>query len=528
MRMRALLMGLLALAMVVTAGCTTKDPKKTLHIVAGSEQRAVLEQIVEPWCSDNGYTCTWELKGSVDQARLLQTGSTEYDAYWFASSVFSQLGNEKNQLSDVQPMFVTPIVFAGWKSEMERLGFVDKPVGVKEILAAVEDNRTAVWTTNPTQSNSGASVLFSFLNHFAGNGPGQPLTMEQLDSEPVDSGIKRFIQAMDRTPPSTGTMMEECLEAPDRCKTMFTYEDLVIEYNQHLVAEGKEPLYAVYPIGSLAISDAPLGFYDRGGDLGAAKREIFGELQSYLLNDPDAKQKLRDLGRRPVDSIGLTLDNPDQKVFNPDWGIKTDIKEQAITYPSSEVIEAALEHYHMRYRKPTNTVYCLDASGSMTGEGWDGVQEAAAQLFDPELARKNLLQTAPEDSTSVGVFNNGLADFWSVDGNNPDDLRGLQRSVQNWEPGGGTDMYSCLIKAADVLEDEPRKRLIVLMSDGKSKDALKQQALERLRGLDAPVIAIAFADADPEQLEEIAEATGGAYVESANLVEALRKATGYK
>lgn len=524
-----MLLGLLGLAMVVTAGCTTTDPNKTLHIVAGSEQRAVLEQVVEPWCDDNGYTCTWDLKGSVDQARLLQTGATEYDAYWFASSVFSQLGNEQNQLTSVQPMFVTPIVFAGWKSEMERLGFVDNPdVGVEEILAAVEEHRTTVWTTNPTQSNSGATVLFSFLNHFAGNGPGQPLTMEQLDSEPVDTGIKRFIQAMDRTPPSTGTMMDECLEATDRCKTLFTYEELVIEYNQHLVAEGKEPLYAVYPIGSLAISDAPLGFYDRGGESGAAKREIFDELQGYLLNDPDAQQKLRDLGRRPIDAIGLTLDDPDHAVFNPEWGIKTDIREQAITYPSSEVIEAALEHYHMRYRKPTNTVYCLDASGSMAGEGWEGVQDAAAQLFDTELARRNLLQTAPEDSTSVGVFNSGVADFWTVEGNDPDKLRELQHSVQGWDPGGGTDLYSCLIKAADVLEDEDRKRLIVLMSDGKSKDGLKGEALERLRGLDAPVIAIAFADADPQQLEEIADATGGAYVESADLVEALRKATGYK
>jgi Ca-activated chloride channel family protein len=49
-------------------------------------------------------------------------------------------------------------------------------VSVNEVLAAVESGKTKVWVTNPTQSNSGATVLFGFLNHFAGNGPGQPLT----------------------------------------------------------------------------------------------------------------------------------------------------------------------------------------------------------------------------------------------------------------------------------------------------------------------------------------------------------------
>ena len=78
-----------------------------LRIVAGSEQKTVLETIVGPWCKDKGYTCTWKLKGSVDQARDLQAGQVEADAYWFASSVFSQLANTKHVLSDVKPMFLT-------------------------------------------------------------------------------------------------------------------------------------------------------------------------------------------------------------------------------------------------------------------------------------------------------------------------------------------------------------------------------------------------------------------------------------
>ena len=87
-------------------------------------------------------------------------------------------------------MFLTPVVYAGWRSEMQRLGFVGRVRRgtIGDILDAVESGRTTVWVTNPTQSNSGATVLFGFLNHFAGNGPGQPLTQQQLDSPPVQDG----------------------------------------------------------------------------------------------------------------------------------------------------------------------------------------------------------------------------------------------------------------------------------------------------------------------------------------------------
>ncbi len=510
------------------SGLTGSNPDKTLRIVAGSEQRSILDQIVVPWCEDHGYTCDYTLLGSVDQARTLQSGSTDYDAYWFASSVFAQLGNTDGKLRDLQPMFLTPVVFAGWRSTMEQLGFVGRDdVTISDIAKVVEGDQVRVWTTNPTQSNSGATTLFAFLNHFAGNGPGEPLTAEQLDTPTVDQGIRAFVQGMDRTPPSTGTMMEECVASPDACDTMFTYEALVIEQNQQLVAQGKEPFYAVYPKGSLAISDAPFGFLPTG-DHETEKHQIFTELQTYLLTDAGAQQQLLGLGRRPADSVGLTLDNPDTAVFNPDWGIATDIKEQGIAYPAAAVIEDALDRYHTRYRRPVATYYCLDGSGSMNGDGWKGVEAAAHEVFDPDRARVNLLQTGPDDSTTVQIFDDGpAAGPWTVDGNDATQLKGLENEVVAYEPGGGTDMYACLSDATTALSGDQRKKLIVLMSDGRSTGD-EQGGLERARSAGIPIVAIAFGDADPGQLQPLAEASGGAYVESSDLVAALREAAGYR
>src|SRR5262245_45301326 len=140
--------------MLLPAGCREDDPNrpsyradpKALNIVAGSEQAIVLDTIVKPWCDSHGYSCTFTLKGSVDQARLLSSANQNFDAYWFASTVFLEVGDQGNVLQDVKPTFITPIVFAGWRSEMERLGFVGKTdVAIGDILAAIELSRTKVW-----------------------------------------------------------------------------------------------------------------------------------------------------------------------------------------------------------------------------------------------------------------------------------------------------------------------------------------------------------------------------------------------
>jgi Ca-activated chloride channel family protein len=418
---------------------------------------------------------------------------------------------------------------------MQKLGFAGRTdVAIGDILTAVESGKTKVWVTNPTQSNSGATVLFGFMNYFAGNGPGKALTQEQLDSPAVEQGVTRFIKAMDQTPPSTGTLMSSCLAQPDACRTMFTYEDLVIENNQQLVKAGKEPLVVAYPRGSLAISDAPLGFFPHHNDADAGKRQVLNELQDYLLKDPAAQKQLLQLGRRPATSVGLTLDNPDTSVFNPAWGIQATINEQGIQYPSAAVIQAALDRYQTRYRRPVNTYYCLDGSGSMgPNDGWKGIEAAAHQVFDQDQAALNFLQTHPQDATTVTIFNSGVtAGPWSVEGNDAASLHGLTEKIVAYEPNGGTDMYSCLQRAADELrkpQPNDRRRLIVLMTDGKSSTSNRTAALAAVKELGVPVIGIAFGkDADPSQLKEVATATNGAFVQQDDLVAALRQAAGYK
>lgn len=515
-----------------TATPTYTPDAKTLNIVAGSEQQTVLDDVVVPWCKQHGYTCNYTLLGSVDQARLLQSGQAPYDAFWFASSVFEELGDTSGALRDVQPMFITPIVFAGWKSEMQRLGLVGASPTIADLVKLVESHRTTVWTTNPTQSNSGATMFLEFLNYFAGNPPSSQLTLEQLNTPQVESGIKTFIRGFAQTPPSTGTMMTECLQRPDACKTMFTYEDLVIQDNQQLVATGKQPLYVVYPKDGLAISDAPLGFLPHGNDPG--KEQTFMALQHYLLSTA-AQAKLEALGRRPITSIGLSLPGADPSVFNPAWGVQADVSAPIIHYPTAAVIQAALDNYQLSYRVPVSAYYCLDSSGSMDSiadggdGGWAGVSQAANLLFNPVQASQYLLQINPKDRTTVDVFDQSLKDRWTVTGNNPQQLLQLRNDIDNVQVGGSTGIFRCLARAAAYFQAEGNdglKRLVILMTDGQDNQGGNDDGLVALH---VPVIAIGFSSqADLQTLQSVASQTGGAEYSATDLVQALRNATGYK
>ena len=518
---------------------TGYDPNPAvLNIVMGSEQRLIFDQVVHPWCESNGLTCTAKELGSVDQANALGDDCAHppaYDVFWFASTVFEQIGNEHcGALVDSRPTFSSPVVFAGWKHVMDGLGFgPGSNTSIQDIIDAIEQDKAKVWITNPSQSNSGATAYFGFLNHFAGNPPGKALTQEQLDSPKVRDGVTRLMGKFGHTPPSTKTMMDECVAAPAQCDAVFTYEALVIETNKDRVQHGLEPMTVVYPQGSLAFADSPLGFLPHGDN--AEKKANFEKLQQYLLG-PDAQGRLLQLGRRPVNSSGLSLpDLPKElldNVFRPDWGIVTDRQEQPIRFPSASVIVNALYNYNTIYRQPGNFVYCIDGSGSMDGEGWAEVKDAANILFDPDTAKKYMLLAHPQDSTTVFIFDGEIkAGPWTVDGNKRDDLLALRDKITSTEPGGDTNLRGCLAQAIGVFRsypDDTRKKAVVLMTDG--QDGSDDDApIQQLATMGIPVIAIGFGDVNESDLRDvIAGRTGGTYINKDSVVSSLRDAAGFR
>lgn len=80
--------------------------------------------------------------------------------------------------------------------------------------------------------------------------------------------------------------------------------------------------------------------------------------------------------------------------------------------------------------------------------------------------------------------------------------------------GGGTDIYTPLIKALDLIEaydDSAYTLSIVLMTDGESNVTELEELAERYARCheDVGIYSIMFGDADPTELEMIADEVGG-------------------
>ena len=249
-----------------------------LTILSGSENKT-LEPLIQQFAQQHNVTIQMNYAGSVDIMRQLESGQVAADAVWPANSFWISLGDTHHQVKHAQSIMRTPVVFGVKKSVAARLGWVGKPVTVEQILQAAEAGKLRYMMTSATQSNSGASAYLGYLYAFAGRP--EVLTAKNLNDPQVRDKIKRILGTVNRSSGSSGWLKDLFLANYDSYDAMVNYEAVIIETNQQLVAQGKEPLYVVYPEDGLALADSPLGYVDKGD---AAKEKLFADLQQYLLS----------------------------------------------------------------------------------------------------------------------------------------------------------------------------------------------------------------------------------------------------
>lgn len=506
--------------------------ERTLRIVSGSEN-STLEPLIQEWAKENNYAVEMSYMGTVDIARMLQSGSTPFDAVWPANRLWLDYGDTRNITKHDQSILRSPVVFGVKRSIAERLGWTDDDdIFMDDIVEATESGEIRFMMTSATQSNSGASFYFAALTAFAEKG-GEVITAEDLESEQVENDIKRILGTVDRSSGSSGWLKDLFLEQYDRFDAMVNYEALIIEANQELIQRGDEPLYAIYPVDGLAIADSPLAYVERNLE---DKEDIFLALQEYLLTEPIQRELLK-AGRR-TSSLGIQLTDADRTVFNPDWGIDVDRVLQPIRFPNAEVIQQALELYQTAFRRPSCTAYVLDYSGSMSGRGETELKAAMRTLLDQNLAANFLLQGHPQDVSVVVLFNdtvinrNSLTGF-TVSGNNVDELRQLYLQVEQQGTRGGTNIFGATRVALDYLQTVRTEEClpsVIVMTDGRdggSEYGSLQTTYNQTEG-DIPIFGITFGDADRSQLEPLTRLTGSRIFDGTeDLIAAFRSAKGY-
>src|SRR5262249_12843151 len=251
----------LMLLIGLLAGCSKPTP---FTIVGGSENQT-LEPIVTEFCKQQNVDCRFTYMGAVDISLALEQADFPYDAVWAANSLWIDIGDQQRRVKDLKSIMRSPVVLGVRKSLAEQLGFVDRKVETKDILAAVESGKLKFLMTSATQSNSGASAYLGFL--YAALGQPEVLTEADLQRPDVKDKVRRLLAGVQRSAGSSGWLKDLFLTgAKDGAgyDAMVNYEALIIEANQELAKLGKEPLYVVYPADGVAVADSPLGFVPHG------------------------------------------------------------------------------------------------------------------------------------------------------------------------------------------------------------------------------------------------------------------------
>ena len=521
------------IAFIVLKGCVTtiiendfndKDEEEKyvyndgyLNIVSSSENK-ILDEDIKAFAKKNGIKINIHYEDTLDIIANLNNG-TKYDAVWLANSIWNYKMDKSISLSESKSMSINPVIFGIKKSKAQELGFVGHDIKTKDILEAIKQGKLKFSMSNPNSTNSGAVAYLGILSTLAGNP--DVLTLDMLNKESLKNDMKAFFSGLERTSGDEDYLEELFLNGD--YEAVISYESSIININKKLEKDGKEPLYAIYPVDGVSISDSIFALVNNKDD---NLKEDFLKIQNYFLGS-DGQKILLNYGRRTW--YGGTTDNAPKDVFNPNWGIDTTKMISPLKYPSDAVIDRALEMYQEELRKPIHVVFCLDYSGSMNGDGYKELVKAMEYILDNKRASADHIQFTSKDKIDVISFNEAVTRIASGTGKDGELLIGKINSIS---PFGGTSLYPSVRAAINLLKDETSEYnvSVIVMTDGEGNIGYLSDVVREYDNLkrEIPIYSITFGEAVEGQLNSLANLSNGKVFDGkTDLVEAFKQVRGY-
>lgn len=508
-----------------------------LRITAGSELKSVLYEADGKTLSDvgraieaQGITFTTTFKGGGEiRAELLALngGVSQTTDVYIPASALSLPGNTTSY-PHAMKTYVGLLVD---KEPADQLGWDPaKDLPLQSLIDAVGAGTIHLAMTNPSQSNSGKSFYLAALTTLCKQ---EVLTSDCSQKPEVSNGANTLMKGIDKTAESTGFLADAYVrdhQGAHRYNAMVTYESLATQVESQIGGQ-----YWFYVDGATAIADEPMVFT---GD--PAKKPAFDKLVAAL-QSPDVTKLLNKLGWR-TSTTGMAQPDLPSNVFNPKYGFDTSTEFPTMTYPRAEVADQAIVSYLMVFKKPSFTIYVLDFSGSMDGNG-GRVQllDAMGLILDQNRASDpNVqLQAGPQDVTVVYVFWGDCKFVGRVDGNDQGALINLYNQIASFSTGPSTAMFSCTEQALDYVKanhSDAYQYAVIPMTDGGSNSGDSAEGFKRYyknfvdkNGYEVPIFGIAFGNQiDANQLDAFKSKTVGGFWYNAGteLVPAFKKAKG--
>lgn len=493
-----------------------KYDDKTFSIIASGENK-ILDDSLRKYAAKNDIEIDITYTDTLSVIDNLNSGK-KYDAILISNSIWLSMLNSDVKTTNLRSTSITPVIFGIKESKAKELGFIGKKIYTKDILNKIKSGELSFSMGNPTLTNSGASAYLEVLYNLAGSP--EVLKSSDLKNANLRKELKKFFEGIKRTSGDEDFLETSFINGD--YDAAFTYESSIININKKLKKEGKETLYAIYPVDGVAISDSPFVYIDNKNE---SKKESFIKIQEYLLSD-EGQQVLLNNGRRTW--YGGTNSNAPKDIFNPDWGINTTTYITPIKYPSIAVIKEAIALYQTELRKPVHVVFCLDYSGSMYGSGIEELRKAMKYILTEADV---LISFSDKDKIDVIPFGNDVLAHWSTsEGLSKEDLL---KKIEDRALSGSTALYPAAINALKILAKEDDNKYVssvILMTDGMANVGTFQSLSNTYKNIhkEIPIYSITFGNADEYELKQISNLTNGKVFDGkTSLVEAFKKVRGY-
>ena len=490
---------------------------RVFYILSSSENQ-ILDKPIKDYAKKKKYDITITYADSLEIIDKLNSGE-KYDAVFISNSMWlSMLDSSKVKTSSLRSTSITPVVFGIKDSIAEKLGFKDKKIYSSDILREIKNGNLKFSMANPITTNSGASAYLEILTNLSGNP--EVLKSSHLQDTKLKGELKDFFKGITRTSGDENFLETSFINGD--YDAAFTYESSIININKQLQASNKETLYAIYPVDGVAISDSAFVYVDNKND---NKKEIFNEIQKYLLSD-SGQRILLENGRRTW--YGGINKNAPSDVFNPKWGINTKEYITPIKYPSMAVIKEAFALYQAEFRKPVHVVFCLDYSGSMSGNGISQLINAMRTILTTD---DMTIKFSEKDKIDVVPFSSNVRDTWST--SNGLTLDEILEKIETASVTGSTALFPAAERAIEILSKENQDEYVtsvILMTDGEGNVGSFDSFRSEYNSInkEIPVYSITFGSASESQLNSISQLTNGKVFDGKNdLTLAFKKVRGY-
>ncbi|CBG70500.1 MULTISPECIES: substrate-binding and vWA domain-containing protein [Streptomyces] len=488
-----------SLVLLATAACTGADraapgpaPAKatpyvpgTLRVLASSEL-ADMKPVLERVEKDTGIKVRPTYMGTLDAVDLLaRRGAKDaYDAVWLSSNDYLRLRPDAaRQIVSQTPVMSSPVAIGVKNETVGKLGWKPDTVTWSDIENAVADGKLTYGMTDPSRSNSGFSTLISVASGLSG----AQSALTDADVARATPRLKRFFAGQKLTSGSSGWLAT----AYDRRGDV----DALLNYES--VLKSRPDLTVIRPRDGVVTADYPLSsLASTGTDVRDDVRRLTDALRT-----PDVQRLITE----------RTLRRPVVASVPPAAGLDT-TRRRELPFPGSRSVAVGLlDAYENDLRRPSRTVYVLDTSGSMEGDRLDRLKTALTELTGDFRDREEVtLMPFGSDVKSVRTHVVRPADPKAG-------LDGIRADTRKLSAAGETAIYTSLRRAYEHLGAVDRDTFtsIVLMTDGENTEGASPADFDDFYGRlpDAarhiPVFPILFGDSDRDELEHIAEVTGG-------------------